>query len=305
MIDEAYAITKATGNAPLIYPSLFLAAWRGDETAALGVIQAGIEDARASGWGRAIRFAHYATSVLYNGLGRYEEALAAAQRARAHDDLGVLAWAHIELVEAGVRSDHLELACDALRRLEERTRANGSDWALGIEARSRALLSKGEVAERLYREAIERLSRTRIRLELARARLHYGEWLRRERRRRDAREHLRRAHDDFASIGAMAFAERARRELAATGETTRRRQDETRGELTAWELQIARLARDGLTNPGIGARLFISPRTVEWHLRNVYTKLGISSRRELHSGLRENGSDVLRAGRQHAGRPAA
>jgi DNA-binding CsgD family transcriptional regulator len=285
MIDEAYAITKATGNAPLIYPSLFLAAWRGEETAALGVIQGGIEDARARGWGRAIRFAHYATSVLYNGLGRYEEALAAAQRARAHDDLGVLAWAHIELVEAGVRSDHLELACDALRRLEERSHANGSDWALGIEARSRALLSKGEVAERLYREAIERLSRTRIRLELARARLHYGEWLRRERRRRDAREHLRRAHDDFASMGAMAFAERARRELAATGETTRRRQDETRGELTAWELQIARLARDGLTNPNIGARLFISPRTVEWHLRNVYTKLGIGSRRELHATL--------------------
>jgi ATP/maltotriose-dependent transcriptional regulator MalT len=292
MIDEVDAITNATGNAPLIYPSFLLAAWRGEEATALRVIQAGIERATASGWGRAIRFAHYTTSVLYNGLGRYEEALAAAQRALAHDDLGVLAWAHVELVEAGARSDQLELASDALRRLAERARASRTDWALGIEARSRALLSQGDVAERLYREAIERLSRTSIRVELARARLLYGEWLRRERRRADAREQLRRAYDEFASMGAAAFAERAWRELAATGEKARRRRDETRGELTAWELQIARLARDGLTNRQIGAQLFVSHRTVEWHLRNVYTKLGIGSRRGLHRALPESGREA-------------
>ena len=175
------------------------------------------------------------------------------------------------------------------------TRASGNDWGLGIEARSRALLSDGEAAERLYREAIERLGRTRLRPELARAHLLYGEWLRRENRRVDARTQLRTAHDMFVAIGMEAFAERTRIELLATGETVRKRTVETRDELTAQERQIARLARDGLSNPEIGARLFLSPRTVEWHLRKVFTKLGIGSRKELAAALPDSRSELVAA----------
>jgi DNA-binding CsgD family transcriptional regulator len=285
LIDEAYAISEATGNAPLRYPSLLLAAWRGQEAAALNVIEAGIQDARGRGLGRALGFARCVTAVLYNGLGRYQVSLAAAESACEHEDLGLFGWALIELVEAGVRSDIRQVASDALRRLEERTRASGTDWALGIEARSRALLSDGEAAERLYREAIERLARTRIRVELARAHLLYGEWLRRESRRLDAREQLRTANEMFASMGAEAFAGRAERELLATGERARKRTVETREDLTSQETQIAQLARDGLSNPEIGGRLFISPRTVEYHLHNVFGKLGISSRNQLDRAL--------------------
>ena len=291
LIEEAYAIAEAIGSAPLRYPSLLLAAWRGQEAAGLKVIEAGIQDARARGLERPIGFAQCVTAVLYNGLGRYQEALAAGQRARAYfpaddlDDLGPLGWALIELVEAGVRSDSREVASDALRQLAERTRASGTDWALGIEARSRALLSDGETAERLFREAIERLARTRIRVELTRAHLHYGEWLRRENRRVDAREQLRIAYDAFASMGAEGFAERTRRELLATGEKVRKRADETRDELTPQEDQIARMARDGLANAEIGAQLFISSRTVEYHLHKVFAKLNIGSRNELTRAL--------------------
>jgi ATP/maltotriose-dependent transcriptional regulator MalT len=184
-----------------------------------------------------------------------------------------------------VRSGRRELAEDALRQLTQRTSHSGTDWALGTEARCRALLSEPAAAEPLYREALERLRRTRVRGEYARAHLLFGEWLRRERRRTDAREHLRTAHELFGEMGMEAFAERARRELAATGETLRKRRIETRDELTPQEWQIARLARDGLSNPEIGARLFLSPRTVEWHLRKVFTKLGISSRRELRTAM--------------------
>jgi DNA-binding CsgD family transcriptional regulator len=293
MIDEAYAIAEATGSVPLRYPSMLLAAWRGDEAVALNVIEGVIEDARARNLERAVGMAQCLTALLYNGLGRYQDALAAAQRARAYgpnddlDDLGPPGWALIELVEAGVRSDSKEVAADALQRLEERTRASGTNWALGIEARLRALLSEGETAERLFLEAIERLARTRIRVELPRARLHYGEWLRRERRRVDAREQLHLAYDAFASMGAKAFAERARRELMATGEKLRTSRRESRDKLTPQEEQIARLARDGLTNAEIAAQLFLSPRTVEWHLRKVFAKLDISSRVRLHDALPE------------------
>ncbi len=293
LLDEAYAIAEATGSVPLRYPSMLLAVWRGDEAAALKTIDEVTQDAKARGLERSIGFAQCLTALLYNGLGRYREALVAALRARAYfptddlDDLGPLGWALIELIEAGVRSGSRDVAVDALAQLEERTQASGTEWALGIEARSRALLCEGEAAERLYREAIERLDRIRIRVELPRARLYYGEWLRRERRRVDAREQLRLAHEAFAAMGAQAFAERARRELMATGEKLRTRSDETRDELTPREAQIARLARDGLTNPEIAAQLFLSARTVEYHLHKVFAKLAINSRMGLREAFRE------------------
>jgi DNA-binding CsgD family transcriptional regulator len=285
LIEEADAITEATGNAPLGYTSLVLAAWRGQESQALELIETSREDAAERGEGRAITLAEYATAVLYNGLGRYRQALAAAQCASEHDDLGLYGWALIELVEAAARSREPELAGDALELLSERTGLSGTDWALGIEARSRALLDEGEGAEDHYLEATERLGRCRIKVHLARAHLLHGEWLRRENRRLDARESLRTAYELFSTMGAEAFAERAARELLATGETARKRTADTRGQLTAQETQIAELAREGHSNPEIGAQLFISPRTVEYHLHKVFTKLEISSRNELQRVL--------------------
>jgi DNA-binding CsgD family transcriptional regulator len=285
LIEEADAITEATGNAPLGYTSLVLAAWRGREAEALELTEASREDAAARGEGRAITLAEYATAVLYNGLGRYREALAAAQRASEHDDLGLYGWALIELVEAAARDREPQLAADALELLSKRTGLSGTDWALGIEARSRALLDEGQATEDLYLEATERLGRCRIKVHLARAHLLYGEWLRRQNRRIDARETLRSAHELFSTMGAEAFAERAARELLATGETARKRTADTRGQLTAQETQIAELAREGHSNPEIGAQLFISPRTVEYHLHKVFTKLEISSRNELQRVL--------------------
>ena len=197
-----------------------------------------------------------------------------------------------ELIEAAARSGHPGHAHDALEQLSELTRPAGTDWALGIEARCRALPSEGANAERPYQEAIERLGRTRTRPELARAHLLFGEWLRRENRRVDARAQLRAAHELFVTIGMEAFAERAAKELLATGEMVRKRRVETRNDLTAQERQIAELARDGLSNPEIGARLFLSPRTVEWHLRKVFTKLGIRSRRDLTKALLRSKSEL-------------
>jgi DNA-binding CsgD family transcriptional regulator len=227
----------------------------------------------------------YAAALLYNGLGHYGKALAAAERVCEYDDIGVLGWSLAELIEAAVRSGQPERASDALKRLSETTRASGTDWALGTEARSRALLSDGETAESCYREAIERLGRTRMRPALARAHLLYGEWLRRENRRRDARAELRTAYDLFTTMGIEAFAERTWRELLATGDTVRKRKVETASELTAQEAHIVRLAVDGRTNTEIGAQLFLSTRTVEWHLGKVYSKLGVGSRRELRRAL--------------------
>jgi DNA-binding CsgD family transcriptional regulator len=285
LIEEADAITHATGMAPLKYAALMLAAWRGDETDGLALIEAGRIEATARGEGMGLGVVEWATALLHNGCGRYAEALAAAQRGCEHDDVGLYAWALVELIEAGVRSGATDAASAALDRLSARTRASGTDWALGIEAGSRALLSEGRDAEPLHREAVERLARSRGVVHLARARLLYGEWLRRENRRVDAREQLRAAHDDFSRIGAEAFAERARGELLATGETAPRRTVETRDVLTPQEAQIARMASDRQTNPEIGAKLFISPRTVEYHLRKVFTKLDISSRKELRTAL--------------------
>jgi DNA-binding CsgD family transcriptional regulator len=281
LTEEAEAITAATGSAPARYSWLLLAAWRGAGGVALEDVRPGLEDAIARGEGRAIGGFGYASAVLYTGLGRYEDALASARSACEYDDLGVFGFALVELVEAGVRSGAHEEAAAALRQLEERTSATGTDWALGVQAWSRALLTEGPAAEALYREAVDRLTRTRIVVHLARAHLVYGEWLRRENRRVDAREQLRTAHEMFSAFGAEPFAERSRRELRATGETARTRTDETRGVLTPQEAQIARLARDGLSNPEIGAQLFISPRTVQYHLHKVFGKLEITSRNQL------------------------
>jgi DNA-binding CsgD family transcriptional regulator len=212
--------------------------------------------------------------------------LAAAQQACEHpEELLFATWGLVELIEAAARTERTALATDALQRLSDATRASGTDWALGIEARSRALLGEGDAAERFYREAIDRLGRTRVRVALARAHLIYGEWLRRERRRTDAREQLRAAHEMFAAMGAAGFADRAERELLATGETARKRTVETGSQLTPQEAQVARFARDGLSNSEIGARLFISSRTVQYHLHKVFTKLGITSRTQLERVL--------------------
>jgi ATP/maltotriose-dependent transcriptional regulator MalT len=286
LIAEADSVAAATGNRIAPYTTLKLLALRGREVEASALIASTIEQASAGGQGLAATNAYLAASVLYNGLGRYEEAAAAAQQATSNtSEPFVSMWALPELVEAAARQGEAELAHDALERLAETTQPCRTDWALGIEARSRALLSDGAAADDLYREAIDRLRRTQLRPELARAQLLYGEWLRREGRRIDAREQLRAAHDLFAAIGMEAFAERARRELLATGEKVRNRSAETRDRLTPQEEQIARLARDGLSNPEIGAQLFLSARTVEWHLRKVFTKLGIRTRKQLRAAL--------------------
>ena len=279
---EAEAITEATGIRIAPYGAMLLAALRGREADGSELLESAINDAAAVGQGFGVQWGEFVKAILFNGLGRYEQALAVAQR--ASDDtpqLFISSWALAELIEAASRSGEPGLGADALERLTEDTGAAGTDWGSGVAARSRALLCGGGEAERLYREAIERLGRTRLRPELARAHLLYGEWLRRERRRLDARAQLRAAHQMFGAIGMEAFEERARRELVATGETVRKRTVETSNNLTPHETQIARLAYEGLSNPEIGARLFISPRTVEWHLHKVFDKLGINSRTQL------------------------
>ncbi|MEU4427144.1 AAA family ATPase [Actinoplanes sp. NPDC024001] len=281
LAEESIAITDATGNAPVRFSSLQLAVWRGAEVEALEYATWGLEHVLARGEGRGVGGHGYATAVLFNGLGRYEDALVSARTAGEYDDLGIYGFALIELVEAGVRSGAVDEAAAALRQLEERTNAAGTDWAHGVQAWCRGLLSDGEAAESCYREAIERLTRSRVAVHLARAHLVYGEWLRRENRRVDAREQLRTAHDMFSRTGAAAFAERAHRELQATGGAARRRTVDTHDLLTPQEGQIARLAREGLSNPEIGAQLFISPRTVQYHLGKVFTKLEITSRSQL------------------------
>ncbi len=286
VLDEQRAIAEATGIAAVPIGFLWLAALRGREAEFAELVATAVSAAEARGEGSALAVTDWARAVLYNGLGRYEAALAAARRgAERSYEMATQAWALAELIAAAVRCHDPQLAERELERLAAVTQASGTDWALGIEARSRALLRDGDTAESLYREAIERLARTRKRAELARAHLAYGEWLRRERRRIDARAELREAYDQLTSIGMEAFAERARRELLATGATARKRVDETRDELTSQEALIARLARDGLSNLEIGTRLFISPRTVKYHLRKVFTKLDISTRRELATVL--------------------
>ncbi|MFD7677408.1 AAA family ATPase [Streptomyces sp. NPDC060187] len=291
LVAEIPAVQEAAGGTLVAYGALTLAAWKGVEPEATALIKASMDSALLRGEGIGVAIAQRARAVLYNGLGKYEQAFNAALQASAHEqDLVAANWGLIELVEAGVRSGHREAAADGLARLIRTTDAAGTDWALGVQARSKALLSEGDTADGLYQEAVERLGRTQMRMELARAHLLYGEWLRRENRRRDARDQLQSAHGLFAGFGAGAFVTRTARELTATGETVARRTGSTPTALTAQETQIARLARDGLSNPEIGAELFISPHTVEWHLRKVFAKLGISSRRQLRTALSDTPS---------------
>ena len=281
MIEEDRLVAEATGTPTVAFAEVMLAAWRGDAAPAAELIQATLHEAAARDLGRLTIFATYASSVLYNGLGQHDAARDAAWRAFEHDQLGYGPFVVPELAEAASRTGDDALLKAALDWLSERTRLTPTDWVLGIEARVRALLSEGDEAESLYRESIDRLDRTRIRAEVARGHLLYGEWLRRERRRVDACEQLRTAQEMLSTMGMEAFAERAERELVATGETVRKRTVETSSELTAREALIARLARDGLSNPEIGTRLFISPRTVQYHLSKVFTKLNIGSRSQL------------------------
>jgi DNA-binding CsgD family transcriptional regulator len=281
LIEEDRLIAEATGNPPVAYTAMTLAAWRGQEAQACELIEATVQEATARGLGRPLNFAAYASSVLYNGLGRHDAARDAAWRAFERDQVGYGPFVVPELAEAASRTGDVKLVRAALEWLSERTRVTPTDWAVGIEARIRALLSEGDAPESLYRESIDRLGRTRIRAQLARAHLLYGEWLRRKRRRADAREPLRTAYEMLEAMGIGAFADRARRELLATGETARKRTVQTTAALTAQEAQIARLARDGLSNPEIGARLYISARTVQYHLSKVFAKLAIISRSQL------------------------
>jgi DNA-binding CsgD family transcriptional regulator len=298
--EEARAVSDAIANPDVPHARLFLAAWRGQQAETSQLTAAGDRDATARGEGRTIGVGRYATAVLYNGLARYDDALDAARQATEYpQDLTFFTWGLVELIEAAARSGKAELAADGLRRLSELTRTSGTDWALGVEARSRALLSEGDAAETLYRQAIEGLGRTRVRVELARAHLLYGEWLRRERRRLDAREQLRTAHKLFTEFGMEAFAERARVELEATGEHARKRTDETRDELTPQEAQISHLAAEGATNQEIAAQLFISPSTVDYHLRKAFRKLGVKSRHQLTQDLLQPRSHAEPAAQAH------
>ncbi|TMR26953.1 helix-turn-helix transcriptional regulator, partial [Actinomadura geliboluensis] len=285
LVEESDAILKVTGNSYFGFAITLLRAWRGADDAP-AQMDAAAESASTWGEGRAVSQSLYMGALVHNALGRYQEALDYAERACRHDDLGATGFALIELIEAAAYSKAPEAAATALRQLMERTTASGTDLALGMLARSKALLSDGEDADLLYQEAIEHLQRSRAAVYLARTHLVYGEWLRREKRRTDAREHLRTAYEMFQEFGATAFASRAQRELQATGETVRKRTIASAGgNLTPQEGQIARLARTGLSNPEIGAQLFLSPRTVEYHLSKVFTKLAITSRQQLAEAL--------------------
>jgi ATP/maltotriose-dependent transcriptional regulator MalT len=286
LIAESESVATAIGSPIAPYTLLRLRAMQGGEEDTSRLIASTVEDAPLGRHGMAEANAHWAGAVLYNALGRYEDAASAAGQVASNDfEPWYSMWALPELVEAAARLGDVRLAGDAFERLVATTQPAGTDFGLGIEARARGLLSHGAAAEASFHEAIERLGRTQLRPELGRAHLVYGEWLRREGRRIDAREQLGTAHDLFETIGMEAFAERARREMLATGEHVRKRSVGISDQLTPQEEQIARLARDGYSNVEISAQLFLSPRTVEWHLRKVFPKLGISSRRDLRRML--------------------
>ena len=290
LVEENRSVQEAAGIAEAPYGALVLAAWRGQAREARELVEVTTREATSRGEGVGVAISEYSHAVLCNGLGQYDEALAAARGACADpQEMVAHNWGMPELIESAARTGRTDLAAEVLQRLTRKARACGTDWALGTEARSRALLSSGDIAEREYREAIGHLSRARVHGELARAHLLYGEWLRRANRRSDARSELTLAHEMFNAMGMDAFAERTRRELLAAGATVRPRTVVAYDHLTEQEALIARLARDGLSNPEIGAQLFISARTVEWHLRKVFTKLGVSSRRQLRQALADHG----------------
>ena len=287
LVEESATVTEATGTRIAPYGAIGLAAWRGDEGLVRELLESHLDDTRSRGEASGVAVMHYADALLANSLGRYEDAFGAASDAV---DLGGpldsgSKWGLVELVEAATRSGRPDAAADAVEEITRNTRPSGTDWALGIEARARALVSEGPDAERLYAEAIERLGRVGVRADLARAHLVYGEWLRRSKRRLDARTQLATAHEMFTAMGSIAFAERAARELRSTGTTVRRRAVETLADLTAQEAQIARFASEGLSNPEIASRLFLSPRTVEYHLHKVFAKLHVTSRTKLRTAL--------------------
>jgi len=285
-IAEAESVTEATGTRYRPIAAMLLAALRGREVAAAPLLESVVRDASAGGQGIVLQWAGLANAILSNGLGRYDQALASARPAAEEmPHLYVSGLALPEVIEAAVRSGRPELAHDALEHLTEATTTTGTAWGLGIQARSRALLAEGEAAHGIYLDAIELLGRTGLRPDLARAHLLYGEWLRRQKRRADARQHLREAHEQLSAIGMEAFAERARRELAATGETVRKRSVVTTLDLTPQETQIAQLAGEGRSNREIGTQLFISAYTVEYHLKKVFTKMDVSSRTQLRESL--------------------
>jgi DNA-binding CsgD family transcriptional regulator len=297
--EELTAVNEATGSTVAPYTWLAALGFRGREAEAARPIETARSEVVRRGEGQGHVFIHWVTAVLYNGLGRYHDALAPAQQAAK--DTHPSQWRNmglIELIEAAARSGEPELAADALVQLSQTTAACGTDWALGVEARSRALLTEGEAAEPLYRQAIEALERTRVRVELARAHLLYGEWLRRERRRLDAREQLRTAHKLFTEFGMEAFAERSRRELLATGARARKRTVETRDDLTPQEMQISRLAAEGATNQEIAAQLFLSASTVDYHLRKAFRKLDLKSRHQLKEHLLQPGQEAALTARE-------
>jgi ATP/maltotriose-dependent transcriptional regulator MalT len=291
--QELTAVSEVTRIHRPIYGPLLRYAWQGSEGEYAELVRTATEDVVHRGEGMASAMISQTSALLANSLGRYGDALVAARKAirnRIPGELGAMTWALVECVEAAVRSGDLEAAAGAFEQLVAVTSPSDTDWALGIEARSRALMSAGTNAEGCYREAIDRLGRTRLRGELARAHLLYGEWLRRGRRRQAARDELHIAHDLFSSMGMKAFAERAARELMATGENVRKRIYDTTPDLTAQETLIIRLVREGLTNPEIGTRLYLSPRTVEWHLRKIFGKLGVTSRKQLRN--KSNAQDL-------------
>jgi DNA-binding CsgD family transcriptional regulator len=293
LVEEEHLIAEATGTPAVAYAAMMLAAWQGREQEASELIEATVQEATAREQGFSVAFADCSAAVLYNGLSRYATALDAARRAWERQVTGLGVFAAPELAEAAARTGEMALVRAALGWVSERTRVAPTEWALGIEARVRALLSGDEAH---FRESIEHLARTDSRIQLARSHLLYGEWLSRQNRHLDARAHLRAAYDMLSAMGAEAFAERARHELQATGETVRKRTARTAGDLTDREAYIARLAVDGRTNAEIGAQMFLSARTVEWHLRNVYAKLGVGSRRELRWALANFGQTELPAG---------
>jgi DNA-binding CsgD family transcriptional regulator len=281
LIAEAAAVCEATGSRLAPFAAMMLASFRGREAEAEPMIQTAIEEGTAAGQGVAVTYAHWVAAILCNGLGHYADALAAARQASEHNHPYVSAWTLPELIAAAVHTGDTRIASDALDQLAERTEAGGTEEGLGVEARCRALLSEGTTAEGYYREAICRLGPTRLRPELARAHLLYGEWLRRQRRRRDARDQLRTAFEMFDAIGMEAFAGRARAELRITGERARSRQSGVTEMLTPQEAQVARMVVEHLSNREIAARLFISASTVEYHLRKIFRKLGVTSRGQL------------------------